>query len=156
MHDTTTSVPARPTPDARGAAPQAGIQGYDRAAVDRYLACCAQERGSLERELAAARTRVARARAALDAQRVLTSMVSEVCSEISAKRRQADLVVARIAKAGLDVEPEAALRGRTAPAPSAGPAGSVAAPLAPAITVEPEPDGAAAIRWRARDAAAVR
>jgi len=151
MHDTTTSVPARPTPDARGAAPQAGIQGYDRAAVDRYLACCAQERASLERELDATRARIARARIALDAQRVLTSMVSEVCSEISAKRRQADLVVARIAKAGLDVEPDAALRGRAVPAPSA-------SPIAPAIAVEPdpEPDGATAIRWRAGDAVAVR
>ena len=155
MHDTTTSVPARPTPDARGAAPQAGIQGYDRAAVDRYLACCAQERASLERELDATRARIARARVALDAQRVLTSMVSEVCSEISAKRRQADLVVARIAKAGLDVEPEAALRGRPAPAPSTVPA---AGPNVPGIAVDsvPEPDGATAIRWRAADAVAVR
>ena len=125
--------------------------------MDRYLACCAQERASLERELDATRARIARARVALDAQRVLTSMVSEVCGEISAKRRQADLVVARIAKAGLDVEPEAALRGRAAPAPSASP---VAAPIAPAIVVVPvpvpEPDGATAIRWRAADAVAVR
>ena len=150
MNDTATVGPPSAAAPVRPVA-----QGYDRADLDRYLASCAQERDSLERGLAEARTRVARARAALDAQRVLTSMVSEVCGEISAKRRQADLVVARIAKAGLDVEPDAALRGRAVPAPSTVPA---AAPNVPRIAVEPdpEPDGATAIRWRAGDAVAVR
>ena len=73
------------------------IVGYDREVVERYFAAVEAERRRLRAEISAARTRTARARAAIDARRVLASMLEGACEEVSAKRRQAELIVARFA-----------------------------------------------------------
>jgi hypothetical protein len=90
----------------------ATVTGYDSAALERYLAALAVERARLTAELDAARARVLRARAALDARRMLVVMVDRAVEEIAAKRRQAELVVGRIAD-GTNLSP--------APTPSATP-----------------------------------
>ncbi len=81
--------------------------GYDRAALERYFADADAERVRLAAELAQERARLARYRTALDARRVLGAMVEQAVDEVTAKRRQRDLVVQRVVGAG---DPDAAIR----------------------------------------------
>lgn len=83
-------APHRPAPTAAPAV------GYDRAGLEQFFAACAEERARLQRETDDARVRIARARAALDSRRVLSVMLESAVDEITAKRRQADIVVGRI------------------------------------------------------------
>lgn len=79
--------------------PVTPYHGYDRAALDAYFAAADAERTRLHAAIAHEQARIARARAAIDGQRVLAAMVAQACDEISAKRRQRDLVVQRVAGA---------------------------------------------------------
>jgi len=73
------------------------MHGYDRQVVEAFLASVALERERLLTEIAAARRRSATVRAAMEAERVIHAMLGSACDEITAKRRQAEIVVARLA-----------------------------------------------------------
>jgi hypothetical protein len=75
------------------------IQGYSRAEVDEFLSAATSERERLEREIADARGRIARARAALGMHRVMVAMMLETQRELgelrqNAERRAAEIVAA--------------------------------------------------------------
>ena len=101
--------------------PTAALAGYERAEVDAYFAAADAERARLRAAIECERACLARARATIDARRVLAAMVEQACGEITAKRRQVELVVQRVAAAGDSSSP---IRGHAPPAapPETGPA----------------------------------
>jgi cell division septum initiation protein DivIVA len=75
------------------------IQGYSRAEVDEFLSAAASERQRLEREIADARGRIARARAALGMHRVMVAMMLETQRELGELRQNAERSAAAIVAA---------------------------------------------------------
>jgi hypothetical protein len=99
---------------------QALTLGYDRAAVDAFLAAAAEERQKLETEIEQSNMRLARARTALGTHRVMVAMLLETQRELSVIRRDAERQAAEIIAAA-EREMRAA-PGDRLDAPSAGPA----------------------------------
>jgi hypothetical protein len=94
------SVPAMGTGGEHTPSVEAGpgvIHGYDLDAVERYLEAIDAECRRLEAQIADTRERIARASYAIDAKRVLLSMLVQACQDITAKHRQAELVMTRFA-----------------------------------------------------------
>jgi hypothetical protein len=67
--------------------------GYDRDAVESFFAAVEARKADLRDCIAEARARSSRARAALEARGLLMAMLEDACDELTAKRRQADVVV---------------------------------------------------------------
>jgi regulator of protease activity HflC (stomatin/prohibitin superfamily) len=72
------------------------MHGYERAAVDDFLAAAATERARLEATIADANGRAARARAAIGMHRVMVAMLLETQGELTLRRREAEQQAAEI------------------------------------------------------------
>ena len=88
-----TSPPAAPEPVAPA---KPAVFGYERAAVDDFLAAAGRERERLEAEIEESRTRERKARAAIGMHRVMISMLLETQIELEEKRRAAEAEAAAI------------------------------------------------------------
>jgi len=78
----------------------APVLAYERAALDQYLAASAEARVRLTRDLAEAQARLARARAAVDAQRLLADMATAAVDDVTRSRRRLGAVAALLAASG--------------------------------------------------------
>jgi hypothetical protein len=72
------------------------VRGYQRAAVDEFLAAAQAERSRLETLIAEANDRTARARAAVGMHHIMVAMLVETQEELARRRREADQEAASI------------------------------------------------------------
>jgi hypothetical protein len=75
----------------------APVVAYERAALDQYLAASAEARVRLTRDLVEAQTRLARARAAVDAHRLLADLATAAVDDVTRSRRRLGTVAALLA-----------------------------------------------------------
>ena len=80
----------------------AAVVAYEQAALDRYLAASAEARAQVACELVEAQQRLARARAAVEAQRLLNDLAVAAVADVTRSRRRLDAVAALL---GTPAEP---------------------------------------------------
>ena len=124
---------------------QQPVRGYQRAAVEEFLAAANAEKARLEALIADANERAAVARTAVGMHHIMVAMLVETQEELTRRRREADLQAAEIIAAA-EAQALAIERPTAMPEPAAVPAPAAAAPVveglrihAPAATAEPVP-----------------